>query len=298
MPLFFLLSGLNVNRSLSKGKICFIQEKLWLIAYPYILWSLIQGTVQIAFSSYINSPPTAIDLLSILWAPIGQFWFLYALFFCHMLALAFGSRRAILAVIALLIVAHFIVYEPIVQTLTFRIEYMIPFYVLGVFLGTRMFKMSIKPKWLGLVCTVSAATYALAVSWGNIASHQTEYAVASVPACLAGIIGVIAVSQFIEHYTKSVAKCLAGIGTVSMTIYILHILAGAGTRVILTRLGIGSVALDLTLGTIMGVALPILMHQVFKHYRLLTAFGLAPLSHSSKVVEPLSRLGDMRSMEG
>ena len=45
MPLFFFLAGLNVPHSLRRGTGPFLSSKVWTLAYPYVLWSLIQGGV-------------------------------------------------------------------------------------------------------------------------------------------------------------------------------------------------------------------------------------------------------------
>jgi fucose 4-O-acetylase-like acetyltransferase len=281
MPLFFLLSGLNVDRSLSKGKKRFFQNKLWTIAYPYILWSLIQGSIQIALASYINHPPAPRALLTILWAPIDQFWFFYVLFFCHLLTMIFSSRLKFLAPVALLALLLHTLDLP-ARGILLMIEYMLPFYVLGIFLGKRKSGAAIKPQWLACVIPVSAIAYALGVHWGRIASHENAYSMASMPACLAGILLVIALSQAIERLSSSLAKFLAQIGAASMTIYILHVLAGAGIRVILTHLRVRNVPAHLVLGTISGVFLVLLIHKALERYELLAPLGLAPLRSNAR----------------
>src|ERR1700677_3177825 len=47
MPFFFFLAGLNVRRSIAKGRKAFLWGKVWTIAYPYFLWSAIQGWGQL-----------------------------------------------------------------------------------------------------------------------------------------------------------------------------------------------------------------------------------------------------------
>ena len=87
MPLFFFLAGLNVRRALRKGRANFIRGKLWTIAYPYLLWSIVQGGVLVALSSLTNAPAHLSDLLKIGWRPMSQFWFLYVLMICQLVGL-------------------------------------------------------------------------------------------------------------------------------------------------------------------------------------------------------------------
>ena len=75
MPLFLLLAGVNVPASLANGRVQFLQAKLWTIAYPYVLWSVIQGSVLVAFSSATNVQTHVSDVLIIGWRPMSQFWF-------------------------------------------------------------------------------------------------------------------------------------------------------------------------------------------------------------------------------
>jgi fucose 4-O-acetylase-like acetyltransferase len=80
MPLFFFLSGLFLVRSATKPFKKFLLDKLSTIAYPYFLWSLLQGLLQIAASRHTHQAVKFSDLWQIIYEPILQFWFLYALF--------------------------------------------------------------------------------------------------------------------------------------------------------------------------------------------------------------------------
>ena len=80
MPLFFFISGLFVQRSLSKPLKVFLLDKLYVIAYPYFVWSILQSIIQIYASKYSNHPITVADIWKIGYQPILQFWFLYTLF--------------------------------------------------------------------------------------------------------------------------------------------------------------------------------------------------------------------------
>lgn len=80
MPLFFLLSGLFVRHSSRRPIGKFVKEKLCVIAYPYLLWSLIESTLKVVGAGSVNHPMSWMDLLKIAYEPIDQFWFLYVLF--------------------------------------------------------------------------------------------------------------------------------------------------------------------------------------------------------------------------
>jgi len=70
-----------------------------------------------------------------------------------------------------------------------------------------------------------------------------------------------------------------------MTIYILHILAASGTRIVLQHLGLRNWVEQLVLGTIAGIAIPAMFHMIFSRFKLLTPLGLAPLRSQKKRIE-------------
>ena len=83
MPLFFIFSGIFTSLSLcSKSIKTIIWRKFNLLLYPYIIWSVIQITLQIFFSAYTNTDKSYTDYLYILYQPkrLEQFWYLPALF--------------------------------------------------------------------------------------------------------------------------------------------------------------------------------------------------------------------------
>jgi len=45
-----------------------------------VLWSVLQGMVELLMSRWTNHPAAVADVFSFAWAPRAQFWFLYALF--------------------------------------------------------------------------------------------------------------------------------------------------------------------------------------------------------------------------
>src|SRR5690606_34680922 len=59
------------------------------------------------------------------------------------------------------------------------------------------------------------------------------------------------------------------VGTSSMTIYLMHILAGSGVRVILSSfMGVDNIAAHLIVGTLVGLVAPLLAQAIIKRYNL------------------------------
>ena len=83
MPLFFLLSGLFFQKSIArKGEKKFLVSRVNTLLYPYVLWALIQITLQIMFPGVANAHRSVKDYLNILIQPrnLDQLWYLFALF--------------------------------------------------------------------------------------------------------------------------------------------------------------------------------------------------------------------------
>ncbi len=84
MPLFFIVSGLLVGKSLNKkGYNGYLSDRINNILYPLFIWGTIQITIQLLFSRYTNNGTTPLNYLYLLTDPRqnGHFWYLNALFF-------------------------------------------------------------------------------------------------------------------------------------------------------------------------------------------------------------------------
>jgi fucose 4-O-acetylase-like acetyltransferase len=83
MPLFFILSGIFISRSLIKKSVKqTIGIKFENLVYPYLIWTVLQITIQIIVSQFTNSQRSFIDYTYIFYHPrwLDQFWYLPALF--------------------------------------------------------------------------------------------------------------------------------------------------------------------------------------------------------------------------
>lgn len=83
MPLFFILSGIFITKTLEKASVKkLVSNKFEQLLYPYFIWAVIQITLQIAASRITNSNRTLLDYTYIFYQPRGldQFWYLPALF--------------------------------------------------------------------------------------------------------------------------------------------------------------------------------------------------------------------------
>lgn len=265
MPLFFYLSALNVRASLRRGPRAFLMGKIWNIAYPYFLWSLIQGGIIMAMGRGVNMPVSGADLADIWFRPFAQFWFLYALMICHVLAALVPRCRAMLVLAALAFVVFELLSARPALSLTLHD---LPAYAVGL-CGFR--SAADLPRYRTAWLLTASLAFAAAVAVGGALSGMDAAGVASVPAEILGILCVVLFSRILQHYSVS---WLAAVGRMSMTIYILHLLAGAGTRIIMQRLHAPLNQYGyLLLCTSAAIILPMACHVLLQRRHLLGPFG-------------------------
>jgi fucose 4-O-acetylase-like acetyltransferase len=265
MPLFFLIAGLHVPRGLEKGRLPFLRDKLATVAYPYVLWSLIQGAALVGAASVTNGHAEWTDLLLIGWRPISQFWFLYALMAFHLTVLVLGIRPLPIGALAAasLLASYVLGFEDLPENLL----HSFPFFVAGILLSSRCLRWGrVRAARLPLLLI----PFAVAVMLSAKPAAFSPVSIWALPAGLLGIAGVCAIARSLGG--AALAVC-AGLGRMSMTVYVLHILAAAGTRIAMQRMGVEpSPVTYFPVCVLAGVLLPVLAHRVLEragvHYLL------------------------------
>ncbi len=258
MPLFFLLAGMNIEKGLARGG--FLRGKLTTIVYPYLLWTLLQGLVQIAMAGSANKPFHLSDLAeAMLWQPLGQFWFLYALFLCHVFAFLTNANRYRITLFALLAYGAGQYFDWGMLTLSFQFFL---YYAVGLLTAGHLkpfIERSANPA--GMLATFAGTAIAiyLAKQWGDV------QAISALPAAFLGMLLVLQVSALLARSRKQL-NWLRLLGLASMPIYLAHILAASGTRIVLAKLGITDIGTHLVLGCLLGIAFPLTL--LYGAYRI------------------------------
>jgi fucose 4-O-acetylase-like acetyltransferase len=269
MPLFFFLSGLTARLRFEKRKRGPSLGRLLSLVYVYFFWSFAQLSLQLFFYNYVNYPASPIDFVRILYAPTGQFWFLYALLLCHLVFLMAASEIALmLLAVAVAVAIRYLQLSPLlIVSIT---AYFLIYYAAGNFAVSRTVLSQRSATTLMAVVTVFAI--AAAANWalfsGNFASPG------AVPAAFLGIAAVIIASQIIAG---PVAAALAQMGRCSLTIFVAHVIVAAAIRALMLRLGIPhNAALYIVCGVAGGIVAPMALHLALARFGLLPLFGLAP----------------------
>lgn len=281
MPLFMFLSGLNVPHSLRAGRREFLMRKLPTIVWPYLLWSLIIGAVGTLLSSLTNNPGDWGDFAKIAWRPISPFWFLYALFvYCVVLAIT-GLRAVVLVPLSFLAFGVGLMFAN--DTLIQQLLHFLIFFVAGALLAPRLLGANREPAWW-LVVAVTIAWFAVTAAVGAPSDHR-YFSAWGLPSALLGISFMILLAIKTKGLPSSV---LAELGRASMPIYVMHILATAGTRIVLSRLHLTDSPLVYVVAcTTAGVLGPYVGYLILRRLRWLPAFGFGRnLPQSTRALAP------------
>jgi hypothetical protein len=260
-----------------------------LIAYAYFLWSSMQVLLQWGFASYVNSPATLFDLARLFYAPKGQFWFLYVLFLCHLIFLVTGGIKKYIVIAIFISLAARISGFGFIGVIHLASVFFI-FYAAGILLWRAAIQLKGSGGW-GIALAVIFAVSAVA-NWflfdGNFSS------MGAIPAAFAGIALVVLLSKLIAG---SLGEFVAYLGRLSLPIYLAHVIAASGVRIIMHKMGVPhDVTVYILGGVVAGLGAPIALYVVLARLNLLAYAGFAPFAWAStqrvKIKAPSASLAE------
>jgi fucose 4-O-acetylase-like acetyltransferase len=264
MPLFFLLSGMTfeawaLKRPAGEAAISRVTRLLW----PLILWSYLFAAARLAAGDAANTQVQgAQSLLFFPLPPRDHFWFLWALFLQHLLALALIRAvggplgTATWAALAGLVILGSS-FTPIgLNAWTFGAATYAGAFLTGLALGPTGWRPQ------GAVAVVLAAGVFVGL---QVLSFQLPQSLLT--SQILGIALALAflamVRIFAPHVTTRPLRLLVFLGVSSMGIYLAHTIFSAGTRAVLGRF-----TPDLTghmiLGTLAGIIGPLLIYALIR----------------------------------
>jgi fucose 4-O-acetylase-like acetyltransferase len=281
MPLFFLISGHLASGKFRPAKTT-IARLIPSIVYPYFLWSIVEGLVLVYLSKYTTSKVQISSLYHILWKPIIPYWFLYALFFCHLGYLATRKLRhpVQMAIAAALFLAPLLFLTQIDRWQLGILPNIVRgffFFILGVVTVTQVKRLGLKA---AITATILYAIFSVAF-WKAHTPDDISIVIV-LPAAIAGIAATLAWSRLLAGRGGWLADTFAFWGRYSMSIYVLHIFFTAGTRIALKRLApargvapsLTASVIEIAAATALGVLLPLGINWVVSRARLDKWFGL------------------------
>lgn len=244
MPLFFFLAGLFVPKSLDRWSQLetFLQGKFATIVYPYFVWSILTIALKSCLGSIPHTPRELSDIFQIIYAPVEQYWFLYALF---LIFVAFAlARRLGLSTTTITCLSVIVWLFPI--STHWLILNVAIFELLYFAIGALMTRFSAENDSLfeSPIFLVVALTTSL-VSFGTDCQPL---------AALAGICFSVALVQILP---QEFSRPLAFLGRYALEIYLAHSIVSAAARVLLLHIGIKEPSIHLAMGLIAGICIPL-----------------------------------------
>ncbi|MBN2291215.1 MAG: acyltransferase [Pirellulales bacterium] len=269
MQAFFFISGLLSLQSSRRTARDFLAVKLRSIVYPYFLWSIIQILLMLVMAGRTTHEVSWLDLLTITYHPIMQFWFLYALFamllvFAVLRALKFSPLAILAFSIALYLISPFLpdgTWGPIVWLCKDMI-----FFGVGVAISQAAITRTdnVSSKWLA----VSAVACAILLTFGvwcltplELPDGVTEkrFMLLLVTEPLLALLGIGMLFTTGELLARGRwLDVLRRFGALTLQIYVAHTIAMAAVRMVLAKVfGIESIWIHLVAGMIAGIYLPL-----------------------------------------
>jgi fucose 4-O-acetylase-like acetyltransferase len=279
MPLFFILSGVFIAKSLAKRKMKgLILNKVNLLLYPYLLWSALQITIQILLSGYVNADRGLADYAYILAFPrrIDQFWYLYALFNVTVLyiimreKLRFSVWHQLILGGAMYMASSYVAVRHIDLGFVYDILHYYIFFAIGELVADKILdskNFKLFSSWgllLGLLpFFVAGQLYFL---FANLGHNSTLYVEEHQP-LLFGLIALcgcgfmICLSFILQRY--DCLKLLRVAGYHSLYIYVSHVLVASAVRMVMVKvLGVTYLPALLIVCLLFAVTVPVLMYQL------------------------------------
>lgn len=264
MPLFFFLSGLFFSRSLqSRGPTGLVLNKVDTVFYPFVLWSLLQGTIEVLLARYTNGGDLGMaQVLSLLWSPRAQFWFLWALFMSFALC-ALLIRRERYAVPALLgaAVLYWLAGRGLPLAAFHFVAENLVFLIAGILFARARGAAEANA---GVLAFGSSLAFVALAYWFHIrlGLRYESRGWMTLAMAFAGILASVSLCMLLAR--RSIGWLLA-LGALSMPIYLMHILAGSGVRVLLASfLEIRVAWVHVVIGCTMAVLAPVLAARIIE----------------------------------
>lgn len=277
MPLFFLLAGLFLWPAIARGRLAFLRGRWWAVIWPYLLWSIAIGLIEVAMAPYVNSPMQLADVALVAIKPIEQYWFLYVLLVCQLIVLATYRSMVLLALVAAAGLAILVLVGG--GWIGMRSFQYLPYVAVGIAASQALHHMA-RGSALRPVALLLGGGVSLALVLAILGDQRQNVLASFIPA-FAGIAACIGASMLIARSPSRPALLLAYIGQASLAIFVLHTLFSAGMRIALKMVGVAAAdPANAFLSFAAGLVFPTLAYALASHRDLtrILGFGGSPPS--------------------
>ncbi len=264
LPVFAVLAGVFVGPAVERhGTGPFLRRRTVLFGWLYLVWSLVQGTVKLLTGSLVNTPTSPTQVLVGLVTPDSQLWWLPFLLLVSAAAAVTrpwrGGRR-LWATGAGALVVSLVAWGHQGSVIFLQGLGLTAFFWLGAAAGRAGWD-GLRARALPVLVLGGAVAVALAATGDPM--PPTTWDGGPVPS--AEVLGVVAaatstaaaLSASVMLVRTGLGRPLAALGRRSLEVFLAHIVATAGIRIVLLHLGVTEVTTHLVLGTTAGVAFPL-----------------------------------------
>lgn len=271
MPLFFLLSGIFYAVSLQRHTYLLnMQRKFASIYYPFLIWGVIQISLQVLFAGSTNSDRSFKDIQYLITNPrqIDQFWYLATLFYVNILFtliyLGTQKKNGLLLVSSIIMFSIFMWNPFVLSSIVKDVFYYQLFFVIGYLISGLMLNADFQKGMNDPIIILGAAlTFILSLVFEKKMvnySFSSQFLIVGFN-IFSGIFLVYALSIFFESKRKLVF--LAFIGQHSLYIYIMHvILSGFFRSILIQKLGVTNIYILLLIMLPICLLIPILIYRL------------------------------------
>lgn len=291
MPLFFIISGLFVSRSLGKKSLgSYVDSRFRIVFYPLIIWGSVQITLQLVFKDYVNADRRPEDYLNLLILPrkIEQFWYLNALFFVGALyavckiAFRFNKLHQFVLGLVFFAIASYLNYHENSFFFIKDVMFFYIYFVIGDIIAPYIFDSEIEdrlitPRWLAASSILFIITQTI-FTITNIKYKEDNHISQIMPywyllISLSGCLFIIQLALLLQR--TRFLKWLRVIGYHSLYIYLLHVMIIATVRVLMVHvLHINSIPAIITVAMVTGVIIPVIIYNIFVRLGLWWLFSM------------------------
>jgi len=282
MPLFFMLSGVFIERSLQRrGLFKFTKYKANTILYPFFIWGTIQIVIQVIASEYTNSQKTFSDIIYLFYLPrnIDPFWFLYTLF-------AVVTGYALLRTFLHIKKWHLFILSAGLYFTSFHIKtdlfcvndilFYTIFLVSGIMLSKFLLDEKVQQEIVSWRTLSLLLPLVIAGQWYWYSQHKGLRFFSDLegldqflflPIAIIGGVLVLQISFMLDHRNR--LPFLRYIGSHSLYIYVMHLIITGAARTLMIKLfGESAATLSALLVIAIGVLLPIVIYKITRKLQM------------------------------
>lgn len=274
MPLFFMISGVLMNLSMKKlGLKDYVRKRAQYILYPYLIWTVIQVSLQNLLPQFVNEKTGWSTYLSIIYNPreIEQFWYLHALFSIMVIYSVLKVKLKIppfihLAIgLVLFLISQYTYKHGIILYFMWDVFANYIFFALGDLLSGYLLNKENRNKIASKKLLLINIPVCFALHYYYLLNPEVQSHPFILVIALSGIILMLNVSFLLEKTPG--LEFLKVLGANSLYIYLMHVMLMAGARVVMIRLfHIESIPFLLASTILLGLVVPILAHHILNKY--------------------------------